>query len=99
MKKLMTILGVILFTSVIMTSCGPKDANTSEENANTPEANAKAIVDCKCMAKTLEDDKRAKKKEECNKLRKEYLEKYRDIASDDSKSFFAEEKRLSADCK
>ena len=93
----MTILGVILFASVIMTSCGPKDDQTTEDI--TPEANAKAIVDCKCMAKTLEDDKRAKKKEECNKLRKEYLEKYRDKASDDSKSFFAEEKRLSADCK
>ena len=95
----MTIFGAILFASVIMTSCGPKEEEISQQEKDTPKANAKALVDCKCMAKTLEDDKRAKKKEECNKLRKEYLEKYRDIASDDSKSFFAEEKRLSADCK
>ena len=100
MEKLMTILGTILFASVIMTSCGPKDANTSEENANTPEANAKAFVDCKCMTKTLEAEEQAKKREECIKLQKEYGEKYKDTASNDYKAYFTELKRLSKeDCK
>jgi len=100
MKKLMTIFGVILFALVIMTSCGSKDANTAEENANTPEANAKAWVDCKCMSGTLEENEQAKKREECIKLQKEYTEKYKDKASDDYKAYSAEVKRLSEeDCK
>jgi len=87
MKKLMTILGVFLFASIILTSCGG------------PEADAKKAAECMCdvkelMMKTMEDPtnedlvKDAEELEKkCEKIGEEMDGKYEDTESEDTKKY------------
>tara|TARA_Y100001954_G_C15800033_1_gene599573 strand:- start:1810 stop:2133 length:324 start_codon:yes stop_codon:yes gene_type:complete len=96
MKKLMTILGVFFFASIILTSCGG------------PEADAKKAAECFCDglklaaeiaeaaddADKLEDLKKDSEKLEkkCEKIGEDLEEKYGDMMSpkddEDSKKFW-----------
>ncbi len=87
----MTILGVFLFASIILTSCGG------------PEADAKKLaVDCYCEADNLMKEMKdnpddadklkedlEKLSEKCDKMEKEMEEKYKDEESDEYKEFDA----------
>ena len=74
MKKLMTILGVFLFASLVLTSCG------------SPEKDGKKMGKCICDAMSLivENPEKAEEKgKECEEMGKKHEKKYKGNETDE----------------